>query len=193
MKRHVTLTVLAHDPGKTNYGIAVVQGQAVRNKLQVKVLLTKKLRRPLKRLKDPEQLTAEVGAYLGEVGRLVEKYKPDLMIFERFMSRGIKGTTIEVVNVMLGALHCTFKQTLVPIAAVTWKSQFKRRWKFDLDRAYKECKTEPHLVDATLMGIYLLSKELDVAPRLNFDQVLKAIEGVCAEPLINRVSRRGKN
>lgn len=102
-----------------------------------------------------------------EFGKLLEsarhKYNyvgPIHLVIERFMPRGYKQTTIELVNIMIGQMltvHSVLSLSgLVRVITPSqWKNAFNR--KFDLEKSYmkaKKCGLTPHELDSTLIGRY---------------------------------------
>lgn len=182
--------VLAQDPGSRNYAISVIQGAVVRGKLKIKIRESFLLQTLVQQLKDPELLYEEKVAYEKSLRALIKTHKPQALVFERFMTRGIRGATIEYVSVMLGVLAGLTRLRVHAIPAVTWKSQVKK-WGIDLESIYAGTKTTPHQIDATLMGVWLLVKLLQPkVVQINKRRLLKAIEKTDKMP--PKVSRRRK-
>lgn len=170
------LVVFAQDPGSKNYAISIVRGAVVRNKLKVKVLTNFMLTDLITQLKDVEAFTLESSKYKKAITEILKTHKPAAVVFERFMTRGIKGATIEYVSSMLGLLRGLTQLDVHAIPAVTWKSAVKR-WGLDLDGMYKETRTTAHQVDATVMAIWLLAKCFGLPEvKINKPKLLKAIE-----------------
>lgn len=182
--------VLAQDPGSRNYAISVIQGAVVRGKLKIKIRESFLLQTLVQQLKDPKLLNKESNAYKKSLRGLLKAHKPNALVFERFMTRGIKGATIEYVSAMLGLFKGLTPMQVHAIPAVTWKSQVKK-WGIDLESIYAGTKTTPHQIDATLMGVWLLVKLLQPkVVQINKRRLLKAIEKTDKMP--PKVSRRRK-
>ncbi len=173
--RSRVLRVLAHDPGSKSYGIAAVEitvGKPISKKefknpktkplsgLKFKVLYVGLLNSRYYGLKKTHEIGRETIAYMNEISKLVDDYQIDLQIGERYMTRGIKGVTIEFVNMMLGTLRgiaVAKKTPLKVMPAAQWKVPLGNRG-VDLDEIYSDAKTyqktTPHEVDAIFIGLY---------------------------------------
>lgn len=184
------ITVLAHDPGSTNYGYAVIKGTLIKDRLHFKVVENGKIRNTIKQMKFRKIREKEREAYAREVGKIIKKHKPDFQIAERYMTRGIKGILIECVSSMLNTLELRFDTPLKLIPAVTWKTELKK-CEADFKEWYKKCRTTPHQLDSAGMGIYAIMKFLNV-PRQKIDmwKLIAQLEETSEEELINRKSRR---
>ncbi len=152
------ITILGIDPGSVNAGYAILRARVKNKKIQYKLEECGKLNNLLKDLKHPHKKVLK--AHVREVKSLVNKYKADYVLTERYMTRGIKGSTIEAVNQMLGALDIGLSQEITQIPAATWKNQVNRI--FDLKEFYKSVRVEPHEVDAVLQAFWLAGKKLNV-------------------------------
>lgn len=152
------ITVLGIDPGSVNAGYAIVRVRVKGKRSEYKLEECGKLKHLLKDLKKPHK--KELKAHVKEVRALVKKYKVDYVLVERYMTRGIKGSTIEAVNQMLGALEIGLTQEITQIPAAVWKNQVNR--KFDLKEFYATVPVEPHEVDAVLQAVWLAGKKLEV-------------------------------
>lgn len=152
------ITVLGIDPGSVNAGYAVIRVRVKKNKLEYKLEECGKLSNLLKELKLPHK--KELKAHVKEVKALVKKYGVDCILAERYMARGMKGSTIEAVNQMLGALEIGLAQEITQIPAATWKNQVNR--KFDLKEFYKTVPVEAHEVDAVFQAVWLAEKKLGI-------------------------------
>lgn len=172
------ITILGIDPGSVNAGYAVLLVRVKNKKVQYKLEECGKLDNLLKDLKKPHKKVLR--AHVKEVKSLVTKYQVDYLLTERYMTRGIKGSTIEAVNQMLGALEIGLSQEITQIPAATWKNQVNRI--FDLKDFYKSVRVEPHEVDAVLQAMWLAGKKLDVnvlaifKSKKNINQLRKVIE-----------------
>ena len=94
----------------------------------------------------------------------IDEYKPDEIMAERFISRGLKGSMGEKVSAMLFTMaticwYRNIKFTLV--AAQAWKNTFNKRhfYPAKLDELYKMVgKTKnAHRVDSCLIACYALN------------------------------------
>lgn len=171
----MAITVLSMDPGTTNYAASVLKIATVGEQVKIKVIGTRMVG---KAIMEPKYIVPQVRSFQSEIWNLEYHHGPfDLVCAERFQSRGLKGTTIESINMMLGVLAVTFPQLEIYTAS-TWKNSANRV--FDLKATYEELKavTKPrakadrrtvHELDCTFMGIYHACKNLDVDPFRMFD------------------------
>lgn len=155
------LRVLALDPGTKNFGVfgGVLHGAVDMH--GVKPVVTTMLKNPL------TSLTADVmGAtsnFMIELDFLMDLVQPDIVVIERFQTRGLMGTTVELVGFMLGLiaghinrrnsdhnLHTVFR----PIVASQWKNAVNK--KADLLEIYAKLDGphQHHRLDAFLMALY---------------------------------------
>lgn len=170
-----TIRILANDPGTKSYGIAVIEvklpkpltkeQQRPKNNnqplksLPFRVLHTRKLKHCYTNLKNASVIGSETIEYIKEISQLVVEYDVDFIIAERYQSRRMGGTTIELVNMMLGTLRgiAHVKNTpLKVMPASQWKVPLKNK-EFDLEALYKEAKVfkvSDHEVDACFIGLY---------------------------------------
>ena len=128
---------------------------------------------------------SELALYKKEIALLIKKYKPQAIIAERFMVRGRwLGATCEKINIMLGVLAdlCLIhKIDLYLITSALWKNSFNRVYgKKTLNNLYqkskKELKLPAHLIDSTLIGLYLGNKNFE---DVNLSVLIKRIQRRC--------------
>jgi len=156
--------ILACDPGTRNFGIACVGVKDGRPDVIANALLTN----PITQFTNG--YLTQRRAYSMELRRWFKLYGPDLVIAERFQTRGNGGPTIELVsamNALLGVIDGHLPVKYIP--ASQWKVAFNRRWGEDeLKSMYQDCLTTPHQLDASLIGVYgleyALQKELKYTP-----------------------------
>lgn len=165
--------ILACDPGTKNFGISCV---GVKDG-KVDVIANAVLTNPM------YELTANVmrqrDLFSAEVRQWFKLYSPNLVIAERFQTRGNGGPTIETVSLMLGLLGAFRKVPYKYVVASQWKNAFNKRWaegnKEFLKGLYADCLTTPHQLDASLIGVYgleyALQKELDYNPSRMIEMV----------------------
>lgn len=142
-------TILGLDPGSTNFGYAVIK-VSVGKRFQYKVLENGKLTCQLRSLKG--DVMPSINLFKAEVRKILRRHKPTHLIAERFMTRGIKGATIEYISVMLGVLTQLGIKNIKFITAAQWKNRWNRHYK--LDDFYKQVCIEDHQVDATNIALY---------------------------------------
>lgn len=182
--------VLSMDPGSSNMGIAVTEYSY--DHQSARVLCNAIMKSPVKGI--AKDLRKSRDRFLEELHLWIDLYKPDAMIIERYMSRGIRGSTGEEINIMIGAAITEFKDipTLL-VSAATWKNDFRRQFPNDQDnlkRLYKVCKTTPHQLDAVLQGLYLLKKGLDLDTiRYSIPSLLDQVESTSLNKLITRKTK----
>jgi len=152
VKRRGT-AILSLDPGKSNCGIAVSEF----SKGKIYHLANSVMVNPINSLKGDIQSARQL--FMDEIDLWIKEFDCKAIIAERFQSRGLKGSTVEAVSLMLGCLlqgYPTLKQKLIP--ASQWKNDFSRNVglgdKELLKQLYKIVGTEPHQLDATLIGFY---------------------------------------
>ncbi len=167
-------TVISADPGTKNFAFAVTEHQLVKGKLRSKIIATGMVEQTITTMGDG--LLEEMRVFEQTLIAMREKYKPDHVFFERFQSRGLKGTTIECINVMLGIMVRTFrKEEPKLLLASTWKNRINKR--VDLKATYKDYKLTSkkspktqHELDATLIGFYGVTRLLGMSDFENFTE-----------------------
>lgn len=156
-------TTIGFDPGSKNFGVSATRMKWAKkdNKLiDIEYIYTGKLHYPIQSLKT-EVVQENLAKFLQEIRDLVNKYKPDEIVIERFQIRGkasaFLGTIIELVNVMIGSvLTIAYSKGLVVtlLLAVTWKSAVNRA-KLDFKKhLYPINRKNNHVIDAALMTLY---------------------------------------
>lgn len=163
-----SITVLALDPGKTNFGYCVTQFLGSGS---FKPLIAGKLKNTIT---DMSNLVSHMDEYTMEIDGLLD-YKPSVLVIERFMNRGkFSGDTGEYVGVMLGLAAFQARAKLDADVLIVqpgiWKTAFNRvlGWKSGkptpLDKLYRFCLTEPHELDAYLMTHFGYGKVTNTSP-----------------------------
>lgn len=174
-------TVLSLDPGTANCAIAcsTLTEQPV-------LLANALLRSPIRGL--TSGLPQKRRAFLQELALWVKAYDPSIIIMERFQSRGLKGSTVEEISVMLGCVLTQYPKLDVQfITAATWKNQWHRDFSgYELKTLYKVCRTTPHQLDATLIGLHAGQKKLGYSPTYHPENLLQGVASVSLDPLYNR-------
>lgn len=112
----------------------------------------------LQTLKSGKDAKKEIIAYMKTISSLVQRHEPVVWVAERYMTRGIKGSLIEMVAIMIGAVFGIYhrKMAFRFIIAAEWKNQANKIG--NLKAFYKEAKkfgVTPHQVDACFIGIYV--------------------------------------
>lgn len=190
------LTILSSDPGFRNYGFSVVQFRRdSKGNLAFRVRECGHCTATVSNLKSGKVLVAQLDAYKQFLSGKIDKYGVQAFSAERFMTRGVNGPSIEMVNFMLGVMVSSFNKPVKLWPAVTWKNAVRRKG-VDLSYWYKWCKTSPHQLDATLIGLYTGYRAYGYTDfgDLDLEDVMPSIvdqmESVSLEPLTNRVARR---
>lgn len=131
-------------------------------------------------------------AFLDELEMWVERYQCKAIIAERYQNRGIRGTTVEEVTLMLGFVIERFSHLKVKlITAATWKNDWHRKHPDeDLKELYKVCQTAPHQLDATLIGFYGLQKLFKHDMKYSVDGLLEGVASVSQSKLYKRKAQR---
>jgi hypothetical protein len=166
--------ILTCDPGTKNFGIACV---GVKNG-KVDVIANAVLTNPM------YELTADVmrqrDLFSKEVRQWFKLYDPNLVIAERFQTRGNGGPTIETVSLMLGLLGAFRRIPYKYVIAGQWKNAFNKRWaegdKEFLKGLYGDCLTTPHQLDATLIGVYGLEYALQTQLSYTPSKIIEMVE-----------------
>lgn len=151
--------VLSGDPGTKNFALSVVEYDK-----GISVLGTEMLSHPFSDLSS-RTVAEDLWASTKRIAQLIHTYKPDALYFERFQFRGSGISSIEGINIMLGAITHTAFLHGIPcrlITASTWKNNFNRNCT-SLDSLYKEykmtskkCAKPIHEFDASLIGVYAI-------------------------------------
>jgi len=93
------------------------------------------------------------------------------------MSRGLKGTTIELVNIMIGIIYANLKgeasRKFTVIPAAQWKNAWNRV--IDLEGFYAKVSCAVHQADSIGIGLYGAYKWLNQTPYHNLTQLCKSL------------------
>lgn len=184
------LTLLALDPGTSNFGFGVLEvhlrkrgPRPVSIKLKEHGLILSTMRN----LTVPRVLHEQRKMFEAELDDLIESHKVTHIIMERYMlRRGAGGTTIECVNQMIGLILArNLPSRMIP--ASQWKNNVHRQGG-DLETLYaalKEHRITPHQCDAChigYFGAYELLKKRGMLP----EQVHVPIEHLIDAPAFHR-------
>jgi Holliday junction resolvasome RuvABC endonuclease subunit len=149
--------ILSIDPGTTN--AAWSASEYDRKTKKYKLLASGKLINTLHDL--TTQVDVQLAAYSSEVRALLTNYKVDALCMERYQARGMKGTTIELVNLMIGATLAEARRTgRVKIFRTIPASQWKNAWNRigDLEAYYQKVTCVVHQADAVGIGVYCIAE-----------------------------------
>ena len=155
------LIIFAADPGVRNYGFCILKvwpKPPSSAKIRWKILLFGRLLSTVADLKEP--LPKQFTLHKEALESLKGQFNASFFIAERFQSRMMGGTTIESVNIMLGAGLAVFDS--LPrkiITASQWKNAAAKAelWFDDVQREVHANKITNHAVDATCIGLYAAS------------------------------------
>ena len=164
--------ILAFDPGSVNMGCSLLDID--RSSKKIKVLANTVLMNPIH---DIKQFSKERKLFLEEISSWVAKGKPKAIVAERFQSRGLRGTTIECVCMMLGMLSM-LSLPFYFITASTWKNAYQRRFAIDLKDIYQEINVVPHILDSALIGCYGIEQGTHRQISFTIDSIIDDVESV---------------
>jgi hypothetical protein len=187
------LRIFAHDPGSKNYGFSIVEGRLIDDRVKFDVLINGLCPCPINNLKDHRERQEQSRAFLEWATEMVDRWKPRGIYGERYMTRGIKGPTVEAVNMMLGLLQSLgLPDAYIP--AAVWKNAVARHG-IELKDEYRLCKTAPHQLDASLIGVYALhqalgQKDFGTMGRKRFYRLMTQVEDTSTAKLYNRKNER---
>lgn len=180
-----THRILGIDPGKTNMGICCL---GVDSNDNVILLANAVMTKPLNQLSTG--FTTAMNTFMAEIDLWVQLYKPHCIAIERFMTRGIKGDSIECVSGMWGAISYHYQLPTKLLNAAVWKNAFRRRFPdVELDSIYNYSKTTPHAIDSILQACYALELALQRPIHYNPESIIEMAEATSLTKLINRQSR----
>lgn len=152
-----TFCILSADPGTANYGYAAIHSRLKKGRVPVyEIKKTGRILTTIREIKSDFQSSLQ--DHVEVLQNLREEFQPTHFIAERYMSRRLGGTTIELVNMMLGIASLHFQDlSMKLIPASQWKNAAKRNG-IDLEDLYREGKTIPgvtnHAVDACMIAIF---------------------------------------
>ena len=169
--------ILSFDPGSVNMGCSLLDIDRSSKKIQV--LANTVLMNPLH---DIKRFSIERKLFLEEISSWVTKGNPKAIVAERFQSRGLRGTTIECVCMMLGMLS-TFNLPILFITASTWKNRYQKRFNIDLREIYKEISPAPHQLDSALIGCFGAESGLKTFINFSIDDVINQVTDTSLVPL----------
>lgn len=165
------MRILSGDPGKVNFALSVLDVDGPK----LNFIGTRMFRNPVPTLAG--DIAQSIKDFEKELKQLNKDYGPfDVVCFERFQSRGLKGNTIECISLMLGLIAQHYVSKKIPVMLITaaqWKNAFNKE--LDLKGLYahhkmstKQFKKEIHEFDAALIGIYAFCHMKDIVPFSGF-------------------------
>lgn len=180
------LRILSFDPGTSNFAFSVQEHSYDGNKLKSNVEGTGMFTKVITQLTG-NHMNVQVNKFRRSMERMRDLYKPDVVYIERFQSRGLTGTTIECINIMIGIMLVVFHAQNPNIyLASTWKNRINKvlldhyentgtKKASQLDLTYKQYEMSrvasvktPHELDATLIGFYGACREFGMRDFENF-------------------------
>lgn len=153
-------TILSMDPGTNNYAWSVIN---VSRPFEVEVLASGMIKNTVNSLVGNVAQNAD--EFRTEVDALLKEFDPDFFIAERYMSRGHGGTTIELVNIMIGIVISMWTKNadrLKLIPAAQWKNEWNKH--SNLVEFYSKVSCTVHQIDAIGIGIYGAAFWMDEVP-----------------------------
>jgi hypothetical protein len=160
------LRVLGLDPGTANFGAfgGIIGAKAV------EPILTEMISTALKAFTGAD-FNIRLDAFIKDIDRILAIVDPDVVLIERFQTRGLQGTTVELVGFMIGIVASRLKiyeiaknktVNLRPIIAGQWKNCLNKNSKIPLDDMYKMLGSTKlhHRLDAMMMASYAVGDSL---------------------------------
>jgi hypothetical protein len=177
--------IIGIDPGKTNMGICCLGVDLNDN---VIIFANAVMTSPLNQLS--AGFMQSMNTFMAEIDLWVKTYSPQCLAIERFMTRGIKGDSIECVSGMWGAISYKYQLPTKLLNAAVWKNAFRRKFPdCELDSIYNYSKTTPHAIDAILQACYALELALQRPIHYSPESIIEMAEATSLTKLINRQSR----
>jgi len=161
------------DPGTVNFAYSIMR--YVQPLRELTVMKCGLLSNPVDKI--DKNLNMKLSGFVSEMSSIT--YEAKHIFVERYVSRGGKVAALEKVNLMLGSMY-TMNPKL--FSAAVWKNSTNKQMRtFDgsLKLAYPRCAVTPHELDATLIGIYGLQRELNIKileTREDFNRCLRDVE-----------------
>lgn len=142
--------VLAVDPGTKHLAYCVHNGRVGETATQVPVEQVKGAR--------TEHVLQDIRRYSRRFGKLLDRVRPDCVVFERFMYRPGLGLAGEFINIMLGKLidKCDHRQIeVLLVMPAQHKVWFKKQYGVDPKeyRGFRRLGTE-HECDAASLALF---------------------------------------
>lgn len=146
------LTIAGMDPGSANFGFGVLQVDlGCKKKLRYRFREVGMMQNLLREMKG--DVRGDLKKFQRGVNRVLREHKVDVIVAERYMNRGIRGNTGELVGMMLGAIvHSARVQDVMLIPASQWKNAFNKN--ATLTDVYDDCRLVPHVIDACSIALY---------------------------------------
>jgi Holliday junction resolvasome RuvABC endonuclease subunit len=163
------MRILSCDGGSVNWGIAVIDvNKKYINVVKHGFVTTCVFNFSSKPLKTKtailEPVQEQLPTFVNDVKDYIKKYKPDVVVCERFMARrGIQtkiAETISFMNAIWVTEALSKKINYHLLTASQWKRKLNQKMNIDtIYKIAKERKITNHEVDAIFMGIYISNAE----------------------------------
>lgn len=153
------LTILGVDPGSRNMGFGVIEVK-IGKKWKSRIREVGMIQRTVKEMKG--DVRGDLMKFRREFNGILKRHKVDVIVAERYMNRGIRGNTGELVGLMLGCIALSSVKDVSFIPASQWKNAFNRN--ADLDQLYKDSRLVAHAIDATCIAAYGACQILEHKP-----------------------------
>lgn len=145
----MSIKVLGIDPGSKNMGFGVVEAK-VAGDFKYRILEVGMFKQTIKEMKG--DVRGDLKRFKKELDRVIRAHKPDVIVAERYMNRGIRGNTGELVGLMLGVVALAPVEDVSFIPAAQWKNAVNRNG--DLKELYDSSRLVAHVIDATSIAMY---------------------------------------
>lgn len=169
------MRILCLDPGSRNFGYCVIEidengfqyleiGQILKTIVNLTALpaYRKGPKRKKKIAKEDRPFDPPVQDMLPQFRKvlmaILKDWNPDEIVVERFQARGLKGSTIEAVSIMIGIILLQGYLRKIKVRLITaaqWKNVVNKH--VILDTLYSHTQLDgftPHETDASCMGLY---------------------------------------
>ena len=144
------IRILSCDPGVVNCAISIMDFKVLDGKLLgIKIIDSFMATTTIKDITD-----ASRKGFVKYCKMLKRKFKPQLLIIERFIPRGgfLKASIVECANFMISTMALIFDVETKMVTAASWKMYYKKN--VDLKLLYKQFKAfGPHRIDSVLMAV----------------------------------------
>ena len=183
------LRVLGFDPGVANFGVFGGVLHGVKSIKRVSPIVSTMLRNTIRSLTG--DFSDNLSAFRSEVENHIRRVNPDVVVIERFQSRGLRGPVVELVSFMIGAISGIVARmeeelghhiVLKVVVASQWKNEVNRS--FGLDTLYSQLKpTQYHRLDAFLMSMVGFPSEGNRYSAFTKDRQQKIVNFIAENPL----------
>lgn len=164
-KKYNTYRILAFDPGVVNMAWAIIE---IKHVYDISIVSCGMIKNTIKSIKN--DIKAQANAFIAEIYEHIGDKEIHAICIERFMSRGNKGLTMELVGTMIGVILGQFTPyEFRLVTAAQWKNDLNR--KINLKKLYKKFNCPDHIIDAIFIGIYNSYKFLG---RIPFNSILNS-------------------